>query len=179
MVQLKSMKHMSQYNYNEYEIEKAIVFLVNTLEDSGHNPKPVLLHSIRVASVLWNNGIPEKYVIVGILHDIIEDTDITKDDVAKEFGDEVSNMVTTLTLTKKNDAKESFEESLKDNNLAAVRAADLIENSNYYRRAGTDQLKNKLRNKYEYFMKCSEGKLPEPIYRELKKAHEDNVFTLI
>jgi (p)ppGpp synthase/HD superfamily hydrolase len=148
------------------------------LKKSGHNPKPVLLHSIRVASLLWDNGIPQEYVIVGVLHDILEDTDITKSRLSEEFGEKIANMVELLTLTKKNDVKQSFADSLKDKNLAAVRAADLIENSNYYCRADTDKLKEKLFDKFTYFAENAKGKLPDSIYAELKIAYCNNVKTI-
>lgn len=173
------MKHMSQYGYDEHEIEKAITFLAKALEKLGHNPKPVLLHSIRVATILWNNGIPQKYVIAGILHDIGEDTSIKKTKLIKEFGDEVTNLIDILTITDKNDFEKSFEESVKDINLAAIRAADLIENSNYYSRADTNELKEKLFNKYTYFMKCAKNNLPKVIQDELNEAYKLNVECLL
>lgn len=44
--------HIAEFEYDRHEIERALFFLSNALQDSGHNTKPVLLHSIQVAEML-------------------------------------------------------------------------------------------------------------------------------
>ena len=58
-------------------VEKAIKYLVDAIKQSGHNPKPVILHSIRVGLFLFNQNYNQDIVIAAILHDILEDTDTT------------------------------------------------------------------------------------------------------
>lgn len=55
------------------KIEEAIKFLVFTVQESGMNPKPVILHSIRVWLNLQNLGYDKDVVVAAILHDILED----------------------------------------------------------------------------------------------------------
>ncbi len=176
-VNISHMDHMSKYQYNEHEIEKAITYLVINFKKSGHNPKPVVLHSMRVADLLWNIGIPQQYIISAILHDILEDTKVINSDLSIEFGDDIANIVESLTFHKKEDFKQSFLASKKDPNVAAIRAADLIDNSNYY------NLEESLENngdlfvfeKFQFFMDNVSGVLPKQVLDLLNIAYENNV----
>ena len=56
------------------ELERAIVFLVLQMERAGNNPKPVVLHSIRVALYLYDQGCGGD-IVVAALHDLLEDSD--------------------------------------------------------------------------------------------------------
>jgi (p)ppGpp synthase/HD superfamily hydrolase len=60
-----------------------------------HEPqkKPVLFHSIRTASALYSLGYGEPVCIGGLLHDAIEDTDITYALIADRYGEHVAGMV--------------------------------------------------------------------------------------
>ena len=52
----------------DHKLERAITFLVTTFQQSGNNPKPVILHSIRVALFLYEYQYPEETIIAGVLH---------------------------------------------------------------------------------------------------------------
>ncbi|MGK0290412.1 MAG: (p)ppGpp synthase/HD superfamily hydrolase [bacterium] len=54
---------------------------------------PYISHSFSVASVLMKHRCPEDLVIAGILHDLVEDTHITIEDVQQEFGTSVAQLV--------------------------------------------------------------------------------------
>ena len=59
------------YTKDEQEkIQSAIVFLVESFSKSGHNPKPVILHSIRVAMALYTMGESCNIVTAALLHDM-------------------------------------------------------------------------------------------------------------
>ena len=52
--------------------------------------KPYIGHLTRVASnVLGNSNIRELLTTIALLHDLVEDTDWTEEDLRKEFPDEV------------------------------------------------------------------------------------------
>ena len=57
-------------------VEKAISFLVYAFTTTGHNPKPVILHSIRTGLYLYHQNHAQDVVVAAILHDLIEDTDV-------------------------------------------------------------------------------------------------------
>ncbi|MEA3444724.1 MAG: RelA/SpoT family protein [Bacteroidota bacterium] len=60
--------------------------------------EPYIIHPIAVASIVNNNlGLGTKSIIAALLHDVVEDTDYTFDDIEKRFGNTVVSMVKGLT----------------------------------------------------------------------------------
>lgn len=170
--------HIAEFEYDKHEIERALFFLSNALQDSGHNTKPVLLHSIQVAEMLWERGFPQDVVIAAVLHDVVEDTDITIDDVGQSFGHQVAVYVDALTVSDTQDTMQSFARTAELGSEAlSIRAADLIQNSYYYHLASTDMQK-RLRDKFVYFMELSGELLDEALVSELSKAYRRNVETI-
>lgn len=170
--------HIAEFEYDKHEIERALFFLSNALQDSGHNTKPVLLHSIQVAEMLWERGFPQDVVIAAVLHDVVEDTDITIDDVEQSFGHQVAVYVDALTVSDTQDITQSFARTAELGSEAlSIRAADLIQNSYYYHLASTDMQK-RLRDKFVYFMELSGELLDEALVSELSKAYRRNVETI-
>lgn len=170
--------HIAEFEYDKHEIERALFFLSNALQDSEHNTKPVLLHSIQVAEMLWERGFPQDVVIAAVLHDVVEDTDITIDDVEQSFGHQVAVYVDALTVSDTQDIMQSFACTAELGSEAlSIRAADLIQNSYYYHLASTDMQK-RLRDKFVYFMELSGELLDEALVSELSKAYRRNVETI-
>lgn len=170
--------HIAEFEYDKHEIERALFFLSNALQDSGHNTKPVLLHSIQVAEMLWERGFSQDVVIAAVLHDVVEDTDITIDDVEQSFGHQVAVYVDALTVSDTQDIMQSFARTAELGSEAlSIRAADLIQNSYYYHLASTDMQK-RLRDKFVYFMELSGELLDEALVSELSKAYRRNVETI-
>src|SRR5436190_5733001 len=60
--------------------------------------EPYILHPIAVAKICVEEiGLGIRSTICALLHDTVEDTDITLEDIQREFGDEVSKIVYGLT----------------------------------------------------------------------------------
>ncbi len=170
--------HIAEFEYDKHEIERALFFLSNALQDSGHNTKPVLLHSIQVAEMLWERGFPQDVVIAAVLHDVVEDTDITIDDVEQSFGHQVAVYVDALTVSDTQDIMQSFARTAELGSEAlSIRAADLIQNSYYYHLASTDMQK-RLRDKFVYFMELSGELLDGALVSELSETYRRNVETI-
>jgi len=54
---------------------------------------PYIVHPIRVAQILIEYGCSEPIVIAGVLHDTVEDTAVSLDDIRHHFGKEVAQIV--------------------------------------------------------------------------------------
>ena len=63
--------------------------------------EPYILHPIAVAKIVVSNiGLGYKSIIAALLHDVVEDTDYTVDDLRSLFGDKVATIVEGLTKIK-------------------------------------------------------------------------------
>lgn len=59
--------------------------------------EPYIIHPLAVKKILEEWGMDEDTVIAGILHDTVEDTDLTLNDIKKEFGPSVAFLVDGVT----------------------------------------------------------------------------------
>ncbi len=59
--------------------------------------EPYINHSIATAESLAKWGLDESTIAAGLLHDVVEDTPITADDIEKEFGREIRFLVEGVT----------------------------------------------------------------------------------
>jgi (p)ppGpp synthase/HD superfamily hydrolase len=58
---------------------------------------PYIVHPLAVAGILIHATCPEHLVIAGILHDTLEDTPVTLEEIRSHFGREVADLVVALS----------------------------------------------------------------------------------
>lgn len=89
----------SQFNEKELEtLDKA--FELAKQHHSGQkrsSGEPYIIHPIAVAKIVLDYGMDCPSVTAAILHDTVEDTDLTLDDIKSEFGEETASLVDGLT----------------------------------------------------------------------------------
>ncbi len=54
---------------------------------------PYIVHPFEVAMILKENSFEDKVVAAGLLHDLLEDTEVSKADLKEEFGEEILDLV--------------------------------------------------------------------------------------
>ncbi len=59
--------------------------------------EPYIIHPLAVADILLDLGMDTDTICVGLLHDVVEDTDYTLDDIRKKFGQDVAMLVDGVT----------------------------------------------------------------------------------
>ena len=64
--------------------------------------EPYIIHPVQVAYTLAELGLDESTISAALLHDVVEDTPITHEDIVREFGDEIAEMVEGVTKLRKN-----------------------------------------------------------------------------
>lgn len=100
-LRLASVKRCA--SQEEYDgVEKAFKFA-----NSAHNGvkrrsgEPYILHPIAVAKIVVQEiGLGYKSIAAALLHDVVEDTDYTVDDIKRHFGDKIASLVDGLTKIK-------------------------------------------------------------------------------
>ncbi len=63
--------------------------------------EPYIIHPLNVAIVLADLELDKETIVAGILHDVVEDTIMTEEDLKKEFGDDVALLVDGVTKLEK------------------------------------------------------------------------------
>ena len=59
--------------------------------------EPYIIHPLNVAYILASIGMDDNTLCAALLHDVVEDTDVTQKDLTEMFGQEISDMVAGVT----------------------------------------------------------------------------------
>jgi len=89
--------------------------------------EPVINHPLAVAEVLADWRLDSVSIAAGLLHDVVEDSEISLDQLRKKFGEEIANLVDGVTkigeIKLRTSAEENFVENLRK--MLVVMARDL------------------------------------------------------
>ncbi|MCQ2510367.1 MAG: bifunctional (p)ppGpp synthetase/guanosine-3',5'-bis(diphosphate) 3'-pyrophosphohydrolase [Lachnospiraceae bacterium] len=92
--------------------------------------EPYIIHPLSVALILVDLGLDQESVAAGLLHDVVEDTIMTKEELEKEFGSDVALIVDGVTklgqLTYSADKMEEQAENMRKMLLAMSRDIRVI-----------------------------------------------------
>lgn len=104
--------------------------------------EPYIIHPIAVADILVNLGMDYQSLVAALLHDVVEDTDYTLDELKSEFGGEIAVLVDGVTklghlqFSEKESREEQQAENIrkmllamsKDIRVIVVKLADRLHN---------------------------------------------------
>lgn len=135
----------------EQLIERARALAVSAHEGQvDKSGQPYIQHPARVAArVAKQLGTHHPAVAVAWLHDVVEDTTVTMEDIAHHFGDDIAAAVDALTK-RKGESPEHYYARVRAHPWAlTVKAADIADNTDPQRLALLDAATaNRLRAKY-------------------------------
>ena len=77
--------------------------------------EPYIIHPLAVADILLDLGLDTDTLCAALLHDVVEDTDATRDDVQKRFGQDVALLVDGVTKLARASSNYSKEQAQSDN----------------------------------------------------------------
>lgn len=132
-----------QASGNSYDMEK-IERAYNYAKDAHGDQRrvsgiPYILHPTSVACILVGLGMDTDSIIAALLHDVVEDTEKTLEDVTKEFGSDIALLIDGLTKISKiafTNREEQQAESLRkmliamsnDIRVIIIKLADRVHN---------------------------------------------------
>lgn len=111
------MQIVSEYMGSEHValVKKALDYASQAHEGQiRKSGEPYIIHPIQVAGILADLHMDPYTVATGFLHDVVEDTEITLDDLKDEFGESIAVLVDGVTKLGKIKYK-SHEEQLAEN----------------------------------------------------------------
>lgn len=173
------------------QIKKAIQFAAR--KHHGHmraeaEPLPYITHLFSVALLVAEDGADDDTVTAALLHDTIEDTSTTREEIADAFGERVASMVEALTESKElpwRERKEAYLVNLETAPTEAlvVMAADKIDNIESkieaYEKEGEALFARWKRAKADYLwyhgaaLELAQKRIPEhPLTGRLAEAHK-------
>ena len=66
-------------------------------EQKRKSGEPYITHPVAAACILVELGMDTTCVVAGLLHDVVEETDITLEEITKMFGKEIANLINGVT----------------------------------------------------------------------------------
>lgn len=142
---LSSLSEVLRATLEEYlpETQIAQVMAACSFAELAHlgvvrkSGEPYIVHPIAVAEILGHMRLDTESLIAALLHDVIEDTDISKEEIIQRFGQTVADLVdglTKLTVSNnKNDNKAAtlrkiLIATLNDPRVIVIKLADRLHN---------------------------------------------------
>ncbi|MDP2812407.1 MAG: HD domain-containing protein [bacterium] len=116
-------------------LEKAYRFMLKAhgQQKRKTDNSPYVIHPLMVAKKLAQLDFPDTVIVAAMVHDILEDTDVTEQTLRQELGDEVVDIILPLSEDKSlewEERKERYIEDVKNASIEskAVAIADKIHN---------------------------------------------------
>lgn len=83
--------------------DRELIYRAYRMAENAHkgqnrvSGEPYVNHCVAVASILAELRVPVDVVVAGLLHDTVEDTTVTLDEIKNDFGDDVAKLVDGVT----------------------------------------------------------------------------------
>ena len=139
-----------------------------TLADKAHkgqfraSGEPYIMHPLAVAEILAHLQIDHITLIAALLHDVVEDTDYTKEDIENLFGTEVAFLVDGVTKlnqfqyeTKEDRQMENYRKMIlamaKDVRVVVIKLGDRLHNMRTLKHMRSDKQKRIAKETLEIF----------------------------
>ncbi len=99
---IEKMKHNNP-NSDSKLIQKAYDYAKLKHKDQKRmSGEEYIIHPLSVSYILADLELDDSTIASALLHDVVEDTEVTHEDLINEFGEEIADMVEGVTKLRKN-----------------------------------------------------------------------------
>ena len=166
LADVREIMQIAKKNYPKAGVGKIMhAYEVADTMHSGQKRKsgePFIVHPIAVAKMLAEMQAAVDVITAGMLHDVVEDTPMTIDDVQAEFGSTIASMVDGVTKLKKmSDATKEAQEAenlrkmviaiADDPRVVVIKLVDRLHNMRTLQYMNTDKQQKKARETLEIY----------------------------
>ena len=97
------LNKLKEYNPEEVDIVKKAYYYASNLHSgqTRQSGEPYISHPLNVAYILTEMHADRDTICAGLLHDTLEDTNITKEDISHDFNQSIANLVDGVTKLSK------------------------------------------------------------------------------
>ena len=133
MYTYEQMMQQLENSSKQYDLEKiSRAYMVASKAHEGQlreSGEPYISHPLAVVEILLDLGMDTDSLVAALLHDVVEDTDVTLDMIRKEFGEDVALLVggvTKLTKMKYSTREQQQAENVRKMLLAVAQDVRVI-----------------------------------------------------
>lgn len=150
-------------NVNIESIIKAFYFAKEAhCDQKRESGEPYIVHPVEVACILAEMGMDTDTIVSGLLHDVIEDTRYTHEEMEKEFGSGVADLVEGVTKLDKLEFKSKEEQQAenvrkmlmamaKDVRVILIKLADRLHNMRTLKYMSIEKQKEKAKETFDIY----------------------------
>ncbi len=159
---------LDKIDKNCINVDKEMVIKAYNLANNAHNTQkresgePYIVHPVEVACILADMGMDTNTIAAGLLHDVVEDTGYTYEDIKLEFNEEIANLVDGVTKlgkikykTKEEQQADNVRKMLlamtKDIRVIIIKLADRLHNLRTLKYVPVEKQKEKAKETFDIY----------------------------
>jgi (p)ppGpp synthase/HD superfamily hydrolase len=162
---IKRLKSLDTENVLDFGLIDKAIYWAKKYHDGQFRKsgEPYYTHPIEVAYLVSEYKLKTDVIVTAILHDIVEDTEVTAGMILDEFGRRIEEMVDRLTRDRPDGSKLSVEEILDnayakdDKEVLLIKVVDRLHNMQTLGAKTVEKQKKTANNTLEKIISCSEN----------------------
>jgi guanosine-3',5'-bis(diphosphate) 3'-pyrophosphohydrolase len=98
---------INRLKQNNRKVDEDLIRKAYNFAETNHNKQcrlsgeKYICHPLEVAYILADLEMDDNTICAALLHDVVEDTEVTSQDIVNEFGSEIAEMVAGVTKLRK------------------------------------------------------------------------------